>query len=228
MTLPRPRSLYDVLNVSSDAEPVVIEAAYKALIKKYHPDQAGDAGPFSPDATALNKAFSVLKDPSRRAAYDHKLWTREQAMRAAELAPVPPRRSRIAGAAGWVVAIILGGVVAVMAGGRGLPETSATGAAPAEAAALPTPAFLESGRAEAEMEAIVAAARRAPVLPPVPPEQAEAKPPAAPLGDARRIAAEAAPTAPPRRRPPRRQPAPQPQEEPVAEGEFLEREGYIY
>ena len=40
-----PRSLYDVLNVAPEAEPVVIDAAYKALIKKYHPDQAADERP---------------------------------------------------------------------------------------------------------------------------------------------------------------------------------------
>ena len=32
------RTPYQVLNVTPDAEGVVIEAAYKALIKKYHPD----------------------------------------------------------------------------------------------------------------------------------------------------------------------------------------------
>ena len=72
--MPNLRSLYDVLNVAPEAEPVVVEAAYKALIKKYHPDQAVEA-PVSKDATQINEAFAVLKDPVKRADYDHRLWT---------------------------------------------------------------------------------------------------------------------------------------------------------
>ena len=82
--MPAPRSLYDVLNVAPEAEPVVVEAAYKALIKKYHPDQAVEA-PVSKDATAINEAFAILKDPAKRADYDHRLWTKQQALRLAEL-----------------------------------------------------------------------------------------------------------------------------------------------
>ncbi len=36
--MPSLRTPYQILNLSPDAEPVVIEAAYRALIKKYHPD----------------------------------------------------------------------------------------------------------------------------------------------------------------------------------------------
>ena len=51
-----PRSLYDILNVSHDAEGVVIEAAYRALMKKYHPDQGGSTYL----ASKINEAKDVL------------------------------------------------------------------------------------------------------------------------------------------------------------------------
>jgi len=60
---------YRVLQVDPQAEPEVIEAAYRRLARKYHPDVNR-----SPDANSrmqqLNEAYEVLKDPVRRAAFD--------------------------------------------------------------------------------------------------------------------------------------------------------------
>ncbi|MDX2051993.1 MAG: DnaJ domain-containing protein [Polyangiaceae bacterium] len=60
---------YKILQVDPSAEREVIEAAYRRLASKYHPDKDP-----SPDATArmkeLNGAYEVLKDPERRAEYD--------------------------------------------------------------------------------------------------------------------------------------------------------------
>jgi curved DNA-binding protein CbpA len=113
-----PRSLYDVLNVAPEAEPVVVEAAYKALIKKYHPDQAVE-GPVSKDATAINEAFAILKDPAKRADYDHRLWTKQQALRLAELqvasAGRPPRYVAVSG---WLIAGLLACALAAVALGK--------------------------------------------------------------------------------------------------------------
>ncbi|MET1112379.1 MAG: DnaJ domain-containing protein, partial [Allosphingosinicella sp.] len=101
-----PRSLYDVLNVAPEAEPVVVEAAYKALIKKYHPDQAVEAR--SRDATAINEAFAVLKDPAKRADYDHRLWTKQQAIRLAEAQVASAGRPpRFVAVSGWLIAGLL-------------------------------------------------------------------------------------------------------------------------
>src|SRR3954470_4669296 len=112
------RSLYDVLNVASDAEPVVVEAAYKALIKKYHPDQAVEA-PVSKDAAAINEAFAVLKDPGRRADYDHRLWAKKQALRLAELqAGGAAARPRFAILSGWLLAGLLACALAAVAMAR--------------------------------------------------------------------------------------------------------------
>lgn len=65
---------YTILQVHPKAEPEVIEAAYRQLMKRYHPDVAGH----DPERVALhherskaiNQAFSVLRDPERRRHYD--------------------------------------------------------------------------------------------------------------------------------------------------------------
>ncbi len=97
------KSLYAVLNVAPDADPAVIEAAYKALIKKYHPDMlAGAPGGDLRRAAEINEAFQVLRDPDRRARYDHDERARQDAFRraaAAASSPLiyhspPPKRRR--------------------------------------------------------------------------------------------------------------------------------------
>ncbi|HEX8525831.1 J domain-containing protein [Allosphingosinicella sp.] len=106
MSARKHRSLYDILNVSIDAEPVVIEAAYRALIKKYHPDQA-EGGAVPRDSADINAAYSVLRDGARRAEYDHREWVRQQAMPIVQ-APLPRARLGAAGVGGWIVAAGLG------------------------------------------------------------------------------------------------------------------------
>ena len=69
MTMASEQDHYAVLQVSPDAEPDVITAAYRSLARLYHPDRNR-----SPDAarrmTQINIAYDVLSDPVRRAAYD--------------------------------------------------------------------------------------------------------------------------------------------------------------
>jgi DnaJ-class molecular chaperone len=69
-------TLYDLLEVSPNASPEVIKAAYRQLALKYHPDK-------QPDARArqraeermkqINAAYEILSDPARRAEYDRHL-----------------------------------------------------------------------------------------------------------------------------------------------------------
>jgi curved DNA-binding protein CbpA len=120
------RNHYDVLNVARDAEPVVIEAAYRALMKKYHPDQgaATEPGRSGPSAADINSAFAVLRDPQRRAEYDHREWTRSQAIQLAQYhqyQPLPPaaRRITVFGWGGWLVSALLAAALAVVAGHSG-------------------------------------------------------------------------------------------------------------
>lgn len=90
---------YAVLNVSRDAEDVVIEVAWRALMKRYHPDKMQGDPAASERAKAINAAYDVLKDPESRARYDRTLdaeakpaWTAPdtQDSRAPEPPPSPP------------------------------------------------------------------------------------------------------------------------------------------
>jgi curved DNA-binding protein CbpA len=169
----RPRSLYDVLNVASDAEPVVIEAAYRALMKKYHPDQAHQSSAAAAhDPSQINTAYAVLRDPSRRAEYDHRLWLRHQAHLMAQApAAAPARRLGVLGLGGWVVAAGLGcGIGLTLAGYSSfalpVPQRVAAAAAMEEEASVPAPSPEEETAAFLAAHARPAAVRRveAPVL----------------------------------------------------------------
>jgi curved DNA-binding protein CbpA len=224
--MPNPRSLYDVLNVAPEAEPVVVEAAYKALIKKYHPDQAVDI-PVSKDATEINEAFGILKDPAKRADYDHRLWTKQQALRLAELqvasAGRPPRYVAVSG---WLVAGLLACALAVVALGKGVAPRSLSAAA-AEAAAphdSEEPARAAAARAAAaeavhdrvvmpSSAAVIARVRAERGLPVLDRPERLARPERAARGAVRDRKAKPAARARARTR---------------EEKDFLERQGYIY
>ena len=57
---------YRVLQVLPDAEPEVIQAAYRALARKYHPDMGGS----EMHMAMLNAAWETLRDQRERARYD--------------------------------------------------------------------------------------------------------------------------------------------------------------
>jgi len=58
---------YEVLGVAPDASLATIKAAYRRLSKLHHPDRPhGD----TEKMTAITKAYSILKDPEKRARYD--------------------------------------------------------------------------------------------------------------------------------------------------------------
>lgn len=79
-----PTNLYRTLQVDPAAEDVVIRAAYRALMKRYHPDRGGDPA----YAQRLNAAYATLADPVAREAYDRQLRLRRQAAG-------PPRTQRL-------------------------------------------------------------------------------------------------------------------------------------
>ncbi len=62
---------YKILQVDSEAEDEVIQAAYRRLARKYHPDLAA-----LPDAATrmagINAAWELIGDPAKRAAYDRR------------------------------------------------------------------------------------------------------------------------------------------------------------
>lgn len=79
---------YNVLQVDPEAEDEVIQAAYRRLAQKYHPDVAGPDG--AERMTAINAAWALLRDPARRASVDRRRAAPEGLVRPAASRPDPP------------------------------------------------------------------------------------------------------------------------------------------
>ncbi|HET9659658.1 MAG TPA: DnaJ domain-containing protein [Thermomicrobiales bacterium] len=86
---PRGRTAYQVLQVDPMAEQEVVDAAYKRLALKYHPDTSK-----APDASErmreIIEAYGVLTDPKKRERYDASIGIRRPvkmppAMRASDV-----------------------------------------------------------------------------------------------------------------------------------------------
>jgi curved DNA-binding protein CbpA len=60
---------YKTLGVDPGAEPKVIAAAHRVLARRHHPDVSRDPGAEARMAE-INAAWTILRDPVRRAAYD--------------------------------------------------------------------------------------------------------------------------------------------------------------
>ena len=76
-TKPAPRqrttpTLYEVLGVDAKAEPEVIEAAWKAKARLYHPDRNKSAMVVE-RMKVINAAHDLLSDPTKRREYDANL-----------------------------------------------------------------------------------------------------------------------------------------------------------
>lgn len=83
------KNYYEILGVSPSSEIEVITAAYKAMMRKYHPDTNG-----SPQAAErakeINEAYEVLKNPLRRREYDAKMDHADSPTAQSPAAPPPP------------------------------------------------------------------------------------------------------------------------------------------
>ncbi len=64
------KDYYRILQVHPDAEPDVVQAAYRRLARKHHPDSGGEPARMQ----ELNEAYAVLADAAQRHAYDR--WYR--------------------------------------------------------------------------------------------------------------------------------------------------------
>lgn len=68
------RNYYQILQVDPRAEPEVIEAAYRRLMRKYHPDvlsaEDREREETQRRVRELNEAYEVLRDPQKRSEYD--------------------------------------------------------------------------------------------------------------------------------------------------------------
>ena len=71
----RKSTWYEILEVSENASPEVIEKAYKVLVKKYHPDlQTGDSkAEAEKKMKQINEAYDILSNSEKRKVYDTEL-----------------------------------------------------------------------------------------------------------------------------------------------------------
>lgn len=61
---------FEVLNISENAEKEVIEFAYRALAKKYHPDSTKLSKDIAAEKmAAINEAYRILSDEAERQRY---------------------------------------------------------------------------------------------------------------------------------------------------------------
>jgi curved DNA-binding protein CbpA/Tfp pilus assembly protein PilF len=67
---------YDVLGVPPSADHETVRAAYRKIVKSYHPDLHGNDDTAELRSKQINTAYAVLKDPERRARYDEHLRRR--------------------------------------------------------------------------------------------------------------------------------------------------------
>ncbi len=61
---------YEVLEVAAQATPAEIKQAYRRLAKQFHPDSQNEQANHE-QITQVNAAYELLKDPTRRQAYDY-------------------------------------------------------------------------------------------------------------------------------------------------------------
>jgi curved DNA-binding protein CbpA len=96
---------YAMLGVSPDADEAVVRAAWKALLRKYHPDTARGVPDAADRTRDFNAAWAVLGNNNSRIAYDlQRAAPSEDEPRPgwASPYPMPPRRG-----AGTTLALIL-------------------------------------------------------------------------------------------------------------------------
>lgn len=168
---PQPHeNYYELLQVSPKADPEIIEAAYRRLALKYHPDHNP-----APEATlrmqTINEAYNTLKDAQRRAEYDcllaEPLYTgdltdddyepppRRSTFRVG-LAPESEKPGSFSTLLGWLVAALL--LVGLGAWWLGQTASQATGqAVPTSTGPLPTPTLPEGSVFLDEFESVGAA-----------------------------------------------------------------------
>tara|TARA_B100001146_G_scaffold184203_1_gene167153 strand:+ start:305 stop:601 length:297 start_codon:yes stop_codon:yes gene_type:complete len=65
----REENLYELLRVSENADQEIIQAAYRRLILRYHPDRSSE--PNAAEMTQrLNDAYAILSDPAQKVEYE--------------------------------------------------------------------------------------------------------------------------------------------------------------
>ena len=85
------RTHYEVLGIGEGVSPEEIRRAYKAQIRRFHPDvYEGPAEEATEKTIELNGAYAVLSDPERKALYDRMLAPRVSSVPTAVEVPPDP------------------------------------------------------------------------------------------------------------------------------------------
>jgi curved DNA-binding protein CbpA len=82
--------VYKILRVDPSAEDFVVEAAYRALARHFHPD---GSNPSDERMATINRAYDQVKTPERRKRYDRLLRSRPMGP-GAEPIPAPATTDR--------------------------------------------------------------------------------------------------------------------------------------
>ena len=87
------KDYYKILQVAPDASPEVIQMAYKALAKKYHPDlNPGQEEAAQEKMKDVNEAYEILSDKDKRWQYDQIYYRQEKTeQKTSYSAPEPPK-----------------------------------------------------------------------------------------------------------------------------------------
>ena len=90
------KDYYAILGIMPSAEDVVVQGAYRALARRYHPDVwTGDKAFAESKMKELNEAYAVLSDKKKRERYDN--FRRNNGFKDAHLkseeAEAPPPRA---------------------------------------------------------------------------------------------------------------------------------------
>lgn len=67
------RTLYDVLEVSQRASPLVLKAAFRSLAQSLHPDKNLGTQAAGERLAEINNAYAVVSDAAKRLKYDRTL-----------------------------------------------------------------------------------------------------------------------------------------------------------
>lgn len=84
----RDTNLYEILGVSPTSEDVVIEAAYRALMRRYHGKAASDPE-LGAKVQKINAAYSTLSNARKRGLYDAGLQSRAASEKSAQVEARP-------------------------------------------------------------------------------------------------------------------------------------------
>jgi len=129
---------YEILGVARTAEADVIDAAYRAMMRRYHPDRFKGANEEAERRSKeINEAYTVLRDPGARSAYDATLAPEPAASSFAapprQLPGATPRPRRLA----FVMALALPAVIVTAAYIFARPEAKPIASAATPPAARP-------------------------------------------------------------------------------------------